>query len=448
MRSCLFQRRIRRQITYGRGVSEIPVWSVSLGCPKNRVDTEHLLGSFGRTVRPVAEIGHAKVVLINTCGFISSAVQESVQKIVECIHTIRSLRRKPLLVVAGCLVGRYGIEALREDLPEVDLFLPTETMATWGETVARALGLHEKKGGRLLSTDPSYAWLKISEGCMHNCSFCTIPSIRGPLTSCDKDLIVREGRTLLAEGVRELVLVAQDVTAYGKDTGLSLPALLDELISLPHLLWLRLLYLYPAGLTEELLRYIRDTGRPLLPYLDIPLQHSHPAILQSMGRPFAHDPRKLLERVHEILPDAVIRTTFIVGYPGETEAHFQDLCRFVEENRFMHVGVFAYEREEGTKAYSLPDQVPDDVRRARRATLMELQQEISRELLEKFVGQTEQVLVDSVNPEWPGLYNGRVWFQAPEVDGETYISGSSVKAGSVVSAEIVDSSAYDLSALA
>ena len=250
--------------------------------------------------------------------------------------------------------------------------------------------------------------------------------------------------------MRELVLVAQDLTSWGSDfdTPQSLPHLLDELLPLDRLTWLRLLYLYPSGVTPELLRYMREAGPQLLPYFDIPLQHAHPEVLTRMGRPFANDPRRVVDRVREALPEAALRTTFIVGYPGETEEHFQTLCRFVEETRFRHLGVFAYQAEEGTPAAAMPDQVPMEVREERRATLMEIQAEISERQLQEAVGQTMPVLVDAPHDEWPGLHVGRVWFQAPEVDGITYVSGLGVAPGALVQGDIVESSTYDLTALA
>lgn len=434
----------------------LAVWSLSLGCPKNRVDSERLLGSLGVPVKSVGQMGRARLVFINTCGFIAPAVRESVRAVLDAANRLARCKRKPLLAVAGCLVGRYGAEELARELPEVDLWLPTKDLANWPALLARALRLPEppKKGigggGRLLSTGPSYAWLKIGEGCRHKCAFCTIPSIRGGLRSEAGANLLDEARALLEGGVRELALVAQDVTAWGGETGgkKNLLYLLEKLMGLDGLTWLRLLYLYPSGVTPELLHFIREAGAPLLPYLDIPLQHAHPDVLARMGRPFAGDPRRVLDRVRHILPEAAVRTTFIVGYPGESEAHFDGLCRFVEESRFRHLGVFAYEAEEGTPAAALPDQVPDEVKRRRRATLMEIQAGISESLLAAEVGRRLPVLVDAPHPDWPGLHSGRVWFQAPEVDGMTYVSGPGVTPGALVECDIVENTAYDLTALA
>ena len=430
----------------------LTVWPLSLGCPKNRVDSEYLLGSLGVPVKTVPHMGRARLVFINTCGFIEPAVRESVRAVLEAAERLGRCRRKPLLAVAGCMVGRYGAETLARDLPEVDLWLPTRDMPRWPDMVRKALGISGGDGvlSRMLSTGPSYAWLKIGEGCRHRCAFCAIPGIRGALRSRSCADVEAEARALLGQGVAELALVAQDVTDWGVDLpgDATLVSLLERLLPLPGLVWLRLLYLYPAGVTERLLRFIRDAGPPLLPYLDIPLQHVHPDILAGMGRPFAGDPRIVLDRVRAILPGAVIRTTFIVGYPGESERHFETLCRFVEEGHFLHVGVFAFQAEEGTPAAALPGQVPEGIRQRRRATLMELQAEISRAELARRVGERLPVLVDSVNPQWPGLHNGRAWFQAPEADGITYVSGRGVAPGRLVEADIVESFAYDLTALA
>ena len=429
-------------------MDRLPVWVLSLGCPKNRVDTEHFLGSLGIELETVEDIAESKLVFINTCGFIESAVRESVRAILDVVEDLKDLPNKPKVVVAGCMVGRYGAKELALEIPEVDLFLATADLKLWPDAVRRLLGYAvEPKLGRLLSTPTSYAWLKIAEGCRHQCAFCTIPMIRGTLKSVSEEQILSEAKTLLDQGVRELVCVAQDVAAWGQDSGQSLISLLEKLVALPKLLWLRLLYLYPAGLTPDLLQFMAEAKFPLLPYFDIPIQHSHPQILERMGRPFARDPRHTLDLVRKYIPDAIFRTTLIVGFPGETEEHFQHLIDFVDEGHFLHLGVFSYEREEGTKAFDYPDQVSHEVAEARRSQLLEVQRAISSDLLEQYVGQRQDVLVDSVNPEWPGLFNGRVWFQAPEVDGQTYISGTGVEVGQVIKAEIVESNDYDLTAL-
>lgn len=431
------------------------IYSVSLGCPKNRVDTERLLASIPG-MAPVQSIDDASCVVINTCAFIDPAIRESVSVIAEAIEDIKAQapKHRPLLVVSGCLVGRYGEALLAPELPEVNLWLDNRELAAWPGKLRQLL----EGGGtllpdapcprRFLSTGPSYAWLKISDGCDHTCSFCTIPFIRGAFHSTPAAELVREAGELLGYGVRELILVAQDTTAWGRDLGeKGLMSLIERLLPLPGLARLRLMYLYPAGLSRELLGFLRSAGSPFVPYFDIPVQHAHADVLSRMGRPFARDPEISLERVREFFPEAALRTSIIVGFPGETEAHFKALYEFVARARFHHLGVFAYQAEEGTKAATMPGQIPRAVKEERRDALMALQAEISGEILEECVGENMEVLVDAPNPEWPGLFTGRTWFQAPEIDGLTYVSGPGVEAGALVNADITESRTYDLVAL-
>ena len=429
------------------------IYSISLGCPKNRVDAEHLLASIPG-IRPVDAVSDAECVIINTCAFIEPAIRESVAVIAETIEEIAASTpdKRPLLVVSGCLVGRFGETELAPELSEVDLWLDNRDLPAWPEKIrgllaSRGMVLQSpSRGTRLLSTGPSYAWLKISDGCDHACAFCTIPAIRGTFHSTPEDVLVREAEELLGYGTRELILVAQDTTAWGKDLSAEkgLRTLVERLLPLRGLEWLRILYMYPAGLSREFLGFLRDAGRPFLPYFDIPVQHAHPDVLSRMGRPFARDPEKVLDRVREFFPEAALRTSIIVGFPGETDAHFQALYNFVERMRFLHLGVFAYQAEEGTPAASMRGRVSRTVKEERRNALMTLQAEISEELLQSFVGERMDILVDAPHPEWPGLFTGRAWFQAPEIDGLTYVSGPGVEAGNMVQADIVESRVYDL----
>lgn len=430
--------------------TSIDVWCITLGCPKNRVDTERMLGSLG-PLHLVEDITKARVVLINTCGFIAPAVEESSRVILETANMLAGVHPRPLLVITGCLVSRFGSE-LCEAIPEVDLWL---TVHEEDQLASRlyALGLIDHRANtasRVLSTTPIFGYLKIGEGCNHRCHFCTIPAIRGPLRSMLPDRILAEARQLLDQGIRELILVAQDVTAYGRDLGLhpGLETLLQGLAGLPGLRWLRLMYLYPAGLTPRFLRFLADLGPPLLPYFDIPLQHAHPDILGAMGRPFARDPRLVVDRIRRLFPDAALRTSLIVGYPGERLHHFRRLCNFVEETRFHHLGVFTFCPETGTRAATLPGQVGKQTKIRRRERVMALQAAISAELLAGYLDQELEVFVERPSPEWPGLYEGRAWFQAPEVDGITYVSGGNVRPGQAVQACVVDTKTYDLVALA
>ena len=425
---------------------KIKIHTISLGCPKNRVDTEVMLGRIAFSFEPVERPEDADVVVINTCGFIEPAVEESVHTIMETAATISEITPKPFLVVTGCLVMRYQDE-LRADVPEVDLFLPIAEQASLPEILSKALHrpLHAE-AGRAVSTPPGYAYLKISEGCDNRCAFCTIPSLRGPLRSDPVDAVVDQARGLLDTGVSELVVIAQDVTAYGRDLDMQrgLEDLLERLLPLPGLEWLRLMYLYPAGLTDERLKFLASCGKPLLPYLDIPFQHAHPDILKSMGRPFVHDAREIVARIRTHLPDAAIRTTMIVGYPGETDEHFEYLKQAVKDIRFTHMGVFTYCAEEGTPAAALDGQVEEAVKEARKAELMEIQAEISRDYLARFQDEPMQILVDELSDEWEGLFVGRAWFQAPEVDGVTYVSGDQARPGAFVTARIDETKTYDM----
>ncbi|MDL2314370.1 radical SAM protein, partial [Desulfovibrio sp. OttesenSCG-928-C14] len=278
---------------------------------------------------------------------------------------------------------------------------------------------------------------------------CTIPQIRGKVRSFDADYLAREAAWLLERGVREIVLVAQDLTAWGRDLpgGRALPQLLDKLLPLPGLARLRLMYLYPAGMTEDFLRYLADGPANLLPYLDLPLQHAHPDILRRMGRPFAQSPGAVLERIRKHLPGAALRTSLITGFPGESEEQFETLLDFVREARFQNLGVFAYQAEDGTAAAAMPGQLPEAIKEERRGRIMEAQAEISREILEGCLGSELEILVDAPHPEWPGLFVGRAWFQAPEVDGVTYLSGENIRPGDLLKAEITESYDYDLAAL-
>jgi tRNA-2-methylthio-N6-dimethylallyladenosine synthase/ribosomal protein S12 methylthiotransferase len=424
------------------------VYSQSLGCPKNRVDTERFLGSLGPDVETVNSPEEADLVFLNTCSFIAPAVEESIRAMVQMAADLDGLPKRPLLAVGGCLLGRFDRGELARELPEVDLWLHPAEMDSWPARLAAAMGRERAGAGRLLSTGPAYAWLKIGDGCRHRCSFCTIPSIRGENRSTPADFLVSEARALLGSGVRELVLAAQDVTAWGEDTGRDLRFLLEKLLPLPGLARLRLMYLYPAGLTEDLLKFLAQAGPPFVPYFDVPLQHAHPDILARMGRPFAGNPQKTVDRIRGHFPGAALRTTMIVGFPGETDEHFSALMDFVGKNRFHSLGTFPFHPEEGTPAADMGGQTPEHVKQRRQDELMSLQNAISEELLAACEGTRLEVLVDAPHGEWPGLYTGRAWFQAPEVDGITYISGPGTEPGALVEADIVETEEYDLIALA
>lgn len=435
--------------------TELATWVCSLGCAKNRVDTEHLLGSLGIGVKTVASISQSKLVFLNTCAFIESATRESLRTIFEITKKIKRLKRKPLFVVAGCLPGRYGMAELAKEIPEVDLWLDTKNLSDWPIHINRALKLAQLPCSGRLFGGAGYAWLKIAEGCMRQCAYCTIPAIRGPLRSASAASILAEARAAVAAGAKELILVGQETTAWGRDLlqaqigPRKLAQLLRELSQIPGLCWIRTLYLYPNAVNDELLQTMAEIGEPVLPYLDIPLQHSELPILRAMARPQRTDPRDLVDRIRKQLPKSALRTTLMTGFPGETDADFQKMCDFVRQMRFHNLGVFAFEPEEGTKAFAMSNQVEAQVRQERRDELMRIQAEISREILQEYEGQRLQVLVDEAcHEQWPGLHKGHVWFQTPEADGITYISGPNVAPGEMLQAEIADAQIYDLSALA
>lgn len=434
--------------------SPVRIHLTSLGCPKNRVDSEWLLGGLGDEVIAAEDLAEADVVVINTCGFIEPAVMESLRCIMQTAEMLSEVSPRPLFAVAGCLVGRYGQKALAPDMPEVDLWLDMQDQRAWAEKLGQALAA--RQGGaqppvrsfRRLSTAP-VAYLKISEGCNHGCSFCTIPSIRGKLRSRAPEELLREARSMLAQGAREIVLVGQDITSYGKDVGLAfgLPDLISQLVELEDLDWLRTMYLYPAGINQNLLAFLASLDEKFVPYFDIPVQHAHPDILKKMGRPFAQDPSRVLDQVRSYFPGAALRTSLIVGFPGEGEAEFETLREFVQAMRFQYLGVFPFCAEEGTAAAGMAGEVRQEIRETRRDVIMAIQQEVTAELLEEYVGETMDVLVEAASPEWPGLHTGRVWLQAPEVDGVTYVSGEGVSPGVMVRAVISESKEYDLVAL-
>ncbi|MFP4671452.1 MAG: 30S ribosomal protein S12 methylthiotransferase RimO [Desulfohalobiaceae bacterium] len=439
----------------------IKTYALSLGCAKNRVDTECMLAGLGNLYQPVQEPAQAELILVNTCAFIQPAVEESVQQILSLAQDIQDQSPRPILAVTGCLLARYGAE-LQAELPEVDLWLGLAEQATWmhslqGLLLQRGLAEPESQAkdlsagqGRVLSTPPGYAYLKLSEGCHRKCSFCLIPSLRGPLVSRPQGEIQQEAELILGQGVRELCLVAQDLTAYGRDLGndFALRDLLSGLSALSGLHWLRLLYLYPTGLSRDFLLFLCSLAPPVLPYFDLPLQHVQPHLLRRMGRPFSREPQQILELIKEVFPGASLRTSLIVGFPGESEADFLRLKDFVQEASFDHLGVFTFYPEQGVQAARLPEQIPEEEKQARKQELLRLQREISGNKLNSQVGRELQVMIDAPHPEWPTLYQGRAWFQAPEADGITYISGHNLIPGQIVQAQVVESKDYDLVALA
>jgi ribosomal protein S12 methylthiotransferase len=431
---------------------------VALGCPKNRVDTERMAGLARRCGMALsADPARADVIVVNTCGFIQPATQESIDTVLELLRH-KEGGRCSTLVVAGCLSQRYADELARE-LPEVDHFIGTEDLPRLAEILEGAAPrvAISPPGGPLLDPDydrvpdtgaPHTAYLKIAEGCDRRCAFCIIPHLRGPQRSRTTPSLAAEAEHLVRRGARELNLVAQDTTAYGRDLAPSptLPRLLSTLDGLDDLRWIRLLYAYPTAVDRELMRTIASLPR-VVPYIDVPLQHVDDHVLRAMHRGHGGAlTRRLIEDLRAEVPGVHIRTTLLVGHPGETEAAFQALADFVAWAELDHVGVFPFSREEGTAAFDQTDQVPEAVALERAAALMEQQREISRRKLARLRGQELEVMVDGPSPESEYLLQARHAGQAPEVDGVVVLTDSAGlhTAGDLVLVEVTDSGDYDL----
>ena len=431
---------------------------VSLGCSKNLVDTEVMLGHLDAAGAAfVTEPGEAEVLVVNTCAFIGEAREESVRAILDAAELKKTgkLRR---LVVAGCLVQRYR-EELRESLPEVDAFLGLDELHRVTAAVRSDLPvlpsrqppastyLYGAETPRRLATPAWTAYLKIAEGCDHTCSFCAIPAFRGTFRSRTPESVAAEAESLARRGVREINLIAQDSSHYGRDRsdGAGLPGLLRRLDAVSDLRWVRVHYLYPNTVTSELIDTMAALPR-VVDYVDMPLQHAHADVLRRMRRGgSAESHLRLLARFRAAMPQGALRTTLIVGFPGETEAEFEALLAFVEEARFDHLGVFAYSHEEGTGAHALSDDVPDEVKQERRARLLTRQQEIVAARLEGRVGTTVEVLVEGAHPETEHLLVGRMATQAPDVDGTVLLNdGPPASPGTFARVELTDVAGYDL----
>lgn len=430
---------------------------VSLGCPKNLVDGEVMLGRLqGAGYRLVADPKQADVVVVNTCAFIDRAKQESVDAVLEMARE-KETGRARRLVVTGCLTQRYDAE-LRREIPEIDATLGTGQVEGIVEAVGGAATSLEQAGPglptwvydhrqpRVLATPPWLAYLKISEGCDYTCSFCIIPTLRGRHRSRGVEDIVAEARALAARGVRELVLVAQDSTRFGLDHGVrdGLAYLLRRLGRVAGLRWIRVMYAYPATLSDPILDAMASEEK-VVKYVDIPLQHASEPVLRRMKRPTGRgNLLGMVERIRERVPGVAIRTSFIVGFPGETDEDFERLLAFVKKAEFDNVGVFTYSDEEGTSSFGLPGRVPPRVREARRRRLMSLQKRVSLRRNRARVGERLQVLVEGVHPDSDLLLRGRLSTQAPEIDGQVIVNDGSAEAGAFVSCEITEAHPYDL----
>jgi len=428
----------------------------SLGCAKNQVDSEELIAHLQRSgLEWVAEPERAEAVIVNTCGFITSAKEESIRTALE----LKSRFPGKKVLLAGCLVARYG-EELRRALGELDGFVGLrdpqglERLLAAGTDRAQAgppaspasrLGAAARPAGRHLLSYPGSAYLKIAEGCGNRCSYCAIPLIRGPLASRPLAEVVQEARELLGAGVRELVLIAQDLASYGMEAGRGgpqLPHLLRELLALPGEFWLRCLYIHPDHFPGELLELAADPR--LLPYFDLPFQHASPAVLRRMGRRgSAESYLALLDRIRETLPRAALRSTFLVGFPGESDEDFRRLLDFQRRAELDWAGFFTYSREEGTAAFDLGPRVPGKTAEARRRELERAQEAITARRLERHVGSQLDVLIEEP-VQGQALALGRAYLQAPEVDGLVVLKASGLQPGQMYRARIERRNGVDL----
>jgi len=440
----------------------VKVGFVSLGCPKNQLDTEvmlHEVANAGYEITP--EETEADVVIINTCGFIESAKKESIENILD-IAWLKKNRTLKAIIVTGCLAERYR-ESILEEMPEVDAVLGVGSIHNIVEAV-EAVTIKKKKGSkrkytsfedkeavklggdRILTTPEYTAYLKIAEGCDNRCAYCAIPSIRGKFRSRTIEDIVDEAKQLEALGVRELNIVAQDTTRYGLDIygSYKLADLLKEITAATKIPWIRLLYCYPDKITDELIAEIRDNDR-VLKYIDLPIQHISNNMLKAMNR---HGDgatvRGVIGKLRHEIPDIVIRTTLIVGFPGETEADFEELCDFVKEAKFEHLGVFPYSREEDTPAYDFPDQIDEQIKQDRADIIMREQLDINTANNEKMVGKVIMVLCEDYDPV-ARVHFGRGVADAPEIDGKVYFRAErKIAPGSFVKVKIREVLDYDL----
>lgn len=452
----------------------VKVGVISLGCAKNLVDAEIMLGGvLNRGMEITADAEEADVLIVNTCAFIDSAKEESIEAIFEA-HEQRGLRRKPgqKLIVSGCMAQRFSKELVSE-MPEVDAFIGLDQVADAGSIVEQVLaaktGLTDEgwEPLNLVTRKPVYipdydtprfrltpahsAFTKIAEGCNHPCSFCVIPQMRGRHRSRTIESVVAEVRQLVAEGVKEINLISQDTTYFGMDQweerssptqpvdssrGPTLTRLLDELQKIEGDFWIRLLYTHPAHWSDELIACIARNTK-VARYIDMPLQHIHPAMLDAMRRETSSEHIvNLIARIRAGIPGIAVRTTFIVGFPGETEEHFEALMSFIEETRFERLGIFTYSQEEGSRAAKMEGQIPAATRKARYRKAMRLQQKIAREVAESYVGQTMRVLVDKP-------FTARSFADAPDVDCQVYLT-SEAPLGEFVEVKIVGAKGYDL----
>ena len=430
---------------------------ISLGCDKNLVDSEVMLKLLEKKEYQFTDDEtEADIIIINTCCFIGDAKEESVNTILEMAEYRKSGSCKAL-IVTGCLAQRYQKEIL-DEIEEVDAVLGTATYDSAAEAVDKALGgqkeLHfedidrlvPEQGGRVLTTGGHYAYLKIAEGCDKRCTYCIIPKLRGRFRSVPEERLLAEAEELARQGVKELILVAQETTVYGVDLygEKRLPELLEKLAAIPGIRWIRVQYCYPEEITEELIQVIKKEPK-ICHYLDLPIQHASDRILKRMGRRMTQaDLRRIIGRLRQEIPDICLRTTLITGFPGETEEDHEELMRFVDDCEFDRLGVFPYSPEEDTPAAAMPDQIPEEVKQDRRAELMELQQEIAFEKAEDMTGQELTVMIEGKVAD-ENAYVGRTYKDAPGVDGYLFLNtDETLMSGDFARVRVTGAAEYDL----
>ena len=431
---------------------------ISLGCSKNLVDTEVMLGELrAHGIELTTDPAQADILIVNTCAFIQSAKEESITTVLNMADYKESGRCRSL-IVAGCLGQRYKQELL-DELPEADAILGTGAWGRIMEAVEETLKghrvviagdddtLYDEKTPRIRTTPGYTAYVKIAEGCDNRCAFCAIPQIRGRFRSRRIEDICGEVRQLTEQGVREVVLIAQDSTLYGRDIygKPSLARLLRELVKVPQLKWVRTMYCYPKFFTDELIDVYASEPK-VCKYVDLPLQHADDAVLRSMNRPDTREQiEALLKKLRERIPGVTIRSTFIVGFPGETEEQFQNLKQFLKEQRLDKVGVFTYSREEDTAAYDMPDQVPEEIMQERYHDLMSMQSKISEEVNQGLEGKELEVLVEGRDEEQPSICVGRSYREAPDVDGQVYVENDKdSQPGDLIRIRVLQGFTYDI----
>lgn len=435
-------------------MSKFKVGMVSLGCDKNRVDSELILGSINKFYEITNNPKEAEIIIINTCGFIESAKQESIDTILEMAEYKKTHKCK-MIIATGCLTQRYGDELL-ELIPEIDIlmgvndymklhklivdFIKTEQRVS--STTYKDEGVNE--GERILTTNSHTAYLRIAEGCNNFCTYCIIPKIRGKFRSRSKESILAEATSLVNQGVKEIILIAQDLTNYGEDLygKNELHVLINEISNIKGLEWIRLLYCYPEEITDELIEVIANNPK-VMKYLDLPIQHISNNILKMMAR--KTDKETIIGKINllrEKVPGITLRTSLIVGFPGETEEDFNELCRFLKNYKLDNVGVFTYSQEEGTAAAKLPNQVDEDVKIKRKEKLMNIQRGIVKDLNKLKIGNIYDTIIDGSTGEY---YIGRNYEMAPEIDGLIYITkGKVLKKGDIIKVKITNIMEYDL----